>query len=335
MKTLVRAVGIAAGLALAAGAAMSDEIRLRAAHGSPTGTSGQIMTYLSNVIDRVDPNISIELSGDNPGTRQLLQGATGEADLHLFVPFISSLLKDGAAMYSDVPNNEELFANLRVMMMRPGGTYQLLAWADSGIESLEDLRGKNVYFGPRGAAVSRMMQDLVRASTGMEPGEDFELISLDFSSAFQAFQDVQIDTWFRPVPVGHPAIQQISALGEFRLIGLSEDDLANPEIQELSSIPGRSVVQIPPDAYGDNQINDAPITSWQDWQGIGIPAHVDDDVAYSLTKAFWENIDELASVAAWAGSLEIADFRKFTNVPVHPGAARYYEELGFEIPVIE
>ena len=60
-----------------------------------------------------------------------------------------------------------------------------------------------------------------------------------------------------------------------------------------------------------------------------------DDVAYSLTKAFWENIDELASVAAWAGSLEIADFRKFTNVPVHPGAARYYEELGFEIPVIE
>ena len=61
----------------------------------------------------------------------------------------------------------------------------------------------------------------------------------------------------------------------------------------------RSLTQIAPDAYEENQANEGPITTWKDWTG-GIAAHVDDDVAYSITKAFWENLADFQAVSGFA-----------------------------------
>ncbi len=335
MKTFVRAAGLALAMAAFSGAAFADTIRLRATAGSATGSTGQVMTYISNVVGSVDPNIQIEVSFNQPGTKALLQAAKGDADIHLVVPFIASLLKGGKAMYKDIPNNDELFDTLRAMTMYPGGTFQLIVWEESGIKSLEDLRGRNVFFGPRGAAVSRMMQNLTRAITGMEPDVDYTLVSLDFGSSFQAFQDGQVDTWFRPVPVGNPGIMQAASLGAIRLIGISEADLENEEVQRQTNIPGRSLTQVAPDAYGENQANEEPITTWKDWTGVGIPIHVSEDTAYAITRAFWENLDYLKSVAGFAKGIEIENFARFSNLPIHPGAARYYEEQGLEVPVVK
>ena len=335
MKELARAAGLALAISTVACMALADTVRLRATAGSQTGSTGQVMTYISNVVGTVDPNIQVEVSFNQPGTKALLQAAKGDADIHLIVPFIASLLKDGKAMYKDIPNNEELFGEIRAMTMYPGGTFQLIVWEESGIKSFEDLRGKNVFFGPRGAAVSRMMQGLTKGITGMVADEDYTLVSLDFGSAFQAFQDGQIDTWFRPVPVGNAGIQQAAALGKIRLIGITEADLGNEEVQRQTNIPGRSLTQVAPDAYGDNQANEEPITTWKDWTGVGIAAHVSDDVAYSITKAFWENLEDFQSVSDFAKRIEMKNFANFSNVPIHPGAARYYREQGLEVPVIE
>ena len=179
------------------------------------------------------------------------------------------------------------------------------------------------------------MQNLTRSVTGMEPNEDYNLVSLDFGSSLQAFQDGQIDTWFRPVAVGNPGIQQAAAIDKIRLIGISEKDLQNEEVQKQTNIPGRSLTQVAPDAYGPNQANEEPVTTWLDWTGIGIPAHVSDDVAYAITKAFWENLNDLQSVADWAKNIEIENFANYANIALHPGAARYYEEQGYDVPVIE
>jgi len=335
MKRMLRTAGITLALATMAGMALADTVRLRATAGSQTGSTGQVMTYISNVVGTVDPDIQVEVSFNQPGTKALLQAAKGDADIHLIVPFIASLLKGGKAMYKDIPNHDELFGEIRAMTMYPGGTFQLIVWEKSGIKSFEDLRGKNVFFGPRGSAVSRMMQGLTKGITGMVADEDYTLVSLDFGSSFQAFQDGQIDTWFRPVPVGNPGIQQAAALDKIRLIGITEADLENEEVQKQTNIPGRSLTQVPADAYGDNQANEGPITTWKDWTGVGIAAHVEDDVAYAITKAFWENLADFQAVSGFAKSIEMENFANFSNVPIHPGAARYYEEQGLEVPVIE
>ena len=324
-------IGAAVLLAGSIGDAGAKEVKLRATFGTATGTTGQVATFISNNISKVDPNIKIELSGNQPGTRAMLQAAKGEAHLHILVPLITDWLANGQRMYRKVKNHKEAHAQLRTMMMWPGGAFQLFAWEKSGIKTYEDLRGKNVYFGPRGAAVSRIMQDLVKKATGMQAKKDYKLVSLDFGSASQAFMDGQIDTLFRPVPIGHTPIKQLSSTNPLRVIGPTKAERAKPAVNALFTSPGREPAQIMPKTYGEKQTNTEPVETWIDWRGMGIPISVSEDVAYKMTKAFWDNIEDLRKVAAWSKVIRLETVAKHANLPFHPGSARYYKERGIDV----
>jgi TRAP-type uncharacterized transport system substrate-binding protein len=61
-------------------------------------------------------------------------------------------------------------------------------------------------------------------------------------------------------------------------------------------------------------------------------ADLDDDVAYEMTKAYWENHEEVANAfpAAQGVTPEISVAE--ATYPIHAGAVRYYQELGIDIP---
>jgi TRAP transporter TAXI family solute receptor len=71
---------------------------------------------------------------------------------------------------------------------------------------------------------------------------------------------------------------------------------------------------------------------------LGIPnvltvsSEMSDDLAYSITKAMFENIAELQAVHPAANETTIDFTIAATPVPLHPGAIRYYEEVGVTIP---
>ena len=53
------------------------------------------------------------------------------------------------------------------------------------------------------------------------------------------------------------------------------------------------------------------------------------ETVYKITKTFWDNLDQVTSDAAWAKQLDV-NFA-VTNIggmTIHPGAARYYREIG-------
>jgi TRAP transporter TAXI family solute receptor len=58
---------------------------------------------------------------------------------------------------------------------------------------------------------------------------------------------------------------------------------------------------------------------------------MDDDTAYTLTKTFWERRDAMAEEAAWWSSITPEMLENMTGT-LHPGALRYYEEAGIEVP---
>ena len=65
---------------------------------------------------------------------------------------------------------------------------------------------------------------------------------------------------------------------------------------------------------------------------VGTHAGVSDVVVYNATKAFWENLDEVHATAFFLK--EVTKETAFTsvNVPLHPGALRYYDEAGITVP---
>jgi TRAP-type uncharacterized transport system substrate-binding protein len=57
-----------------------------------------------------------------------------------------------------------------------------------------------------------------------------------------------------------------------------------------------------------------------------------DDLAYKITKTYWDNIDGYKKSVAVLAQLPTDEPLAGNNVPLHPGAARYYKEKGIAIP---
>ena len=55
-----------------------------------------------------------------------------------------------------------------------------------------------------------------------------------------------------------------------------------------------------------------------------------DDAAYMMTKTFWEQKDAMGSAAAWWNGIDPSMISNITTA-IHPGALRYYEEVGAPI----
>ena len=66
-------------------------------------------------------------------------------------------------------------------------------------------------------------------------------------------------------------------------------------------------------------------------QNIIVRPGLSDELAYKLTKVAWEHWDEVVkatSAAKWVNAKDIVHM----IAPVHPGAAKYYKEIGIQIP---
>ena len=85
--------------------------------------------------------------------------------------------------------------------------------------------------------------------------------------------------------------------------------------------PGRTKRVIPPDAYGANQVNNAPIPTLGALVGLSVRANMPAEKMYAITKAFWEHLDEVHAAAPWMKKVINLD-AALEVVPgkLHPGA---------------
>ncbi len=64
---------------------------------------------------------------------------------------------------------------------------------------------------------------------------------------------------------------------------------------------------------------------------MGVGAHVPEEAVYRITKAFWEGVQEMECKRALAAARSSSTRRsRRLNLPLHPGALRYYEEIGMD-----
>ena len=79
----------------------------------------------------------------------------------------------------------------------------------------------------------------------------------------------------------------------------------------------------------------------RDYQTIGLynfaVAHKDlpNDLVYKIVKSVFDNHDELVRAQSSAKETIPANISRDTVLPLHPGAERYYREIGIPIPVAQ
>jgi hypothetical protein len=199
--------------------------------------------------------------------------------------------------------------------------FNVLARADSGIETFDDLKGKRVNIGNPGSGQRATMEVLMTAKGWT--ADDFALASeLKSAEQSQALADNNVDAIV--FTVGHPngSIQEATTTTDAKLI-----PVAGPEVDALvKENPYYSKAVIPGGMYPGNP---------DDVETFGVratfasSADVPEEVVYQVVKAVFENFEDFKKLhPAFASLTKEEMISAALSAPLHPGAEKYYKEAG-------
>ncbi len=283
----------------------------------------------SNQAGKAD--VEIQVNAGQTLTKSMLKGARGEIDFFSTVPSLMTLMAGQKRMYENIADAPELAKNIRAILGFKAGAYHPVTLAGSGIEDWADIKGKTVFTGPPAGSASATSEALIKIITGYVAGDDYKAVRLSWGEGYAALADGKIDMMVRPAEVGSANIERFGLSGEFRLLSIPEDKVNSDDMQQLFGRPGRGMLQFAGDVY-KGQLTEGEITALGFTQFVGTHAGVSDDVVYAATKSFWENLDEVHATAFFLQAVTPETAFTSINVPLHPGAARYYDEAGIAIP---
>jgi hypothetical protein len=205
-------------------------------------------------------------------------------------------------------------------------TIQVVAMKDSGVEKITDLPGKRVSVGAPGSGVLADVQLMFRV-LGYK-FSDMDTDFLDFNNTAQRMKDGQLDVGF--VVAGYPtaSIMDLATLHDITLVEFDEEFIDKLHAEYPFFV--KNVVPAGTYQGVDKDTNTVAVQAM--WV---CDAAMSDELVYNITKAFWENVEDLYQVHARAKQVTLQSALEGVSVPVHPGAAKYYEEVGMEVPVIE
>ena len=199
----------------------------------------------------------------------------------------------------------------------------LVAAVDSGVKTIQDLKGKKVNIGNPGSGQRQNAIDALEA-VGIDINKDIQAESIKASEAASLLQDGRIDAFF--YTVGHPsgAIKEATSGARKVLIA----DVAGPGIDKLlAKYPYYAKAIIPIKLYPGAK-NDKDVQTFGVKATLITSAKVPDEVVYAITKEVFDNFEAFKKLHPAYGTLTKQKMLEGLSAPIHPGALKYYKEVG-------
>jgi TRAP transporter TAXI family solute receptor len=216
----------------------------------------------------------------------------------------------------------EKFEKLRAVFSVHPEPFTVIARAEAGIASFDDLKGKRVNVGSPGSGQLATMEVVLKAKGWTM--DDFALASeLKPAEQAAALGDNKVDAII--YTVGHPngSIQEAVSTTDAILVPVT-----GPEIDSLiSENPFYATATIPGGMYKGT---DSDVTTFGVKATFVTSADVPDDVVYEVVKAVFDNFDRFKKLHPAFEILKEEDMISQGNsAPLHPGAEKYYKERGW------
>lgn len=206
------------------------------------------------------------------------------------------------------------YKDIRALFPIPSLTMHFVAHQDANINSFEDMAGKNVLIG-KGTFSAREGEKYLKLF-GLDG--KVNIANVELNNAVPALKNKQIDAFV--TASSFPAPNVIEAAASSPVVILSMSDA---QIQQT----GATKVTIPAGTYkGQDQAIDTtslPVIAYT-------TTDMSDEVAYELTKTFWQERARMGETAPWWKGVTP---EMLANIPgkIHPGAVRYYQENNFAL----
>lgn len=227
-----------------------------------------------------------------------------------------------ALAYSGELQGMEAQENLRGIVSLYPSVFHLVATKDSGITSVADFKGTKGAVGASASATDVYTQHIVGAAGfDYKTRKDFEPIYANTSEAVEQLKDGHIDWAHLPLGIPGSGVIDLAMTGNINIIPI-EGEFRDKFLQDYPfyipyTIPG-----------GTYKGFDQPIETAACVITLVVDESVDEEVVYQMTKAIWENIDNVKQIANGLSWMDKSNPCNGIGVPLHPGAIRYYKEIG-------
>ena len=212
--------------------------------------------------------------------------------------------------------------DLTLLWVYTGAPQNVVVRADADVDSLEDLKEVRFNPGMRGSATEATTEavfetlglsaDFVRGSTTDIVGmiKDNRVAGYVKSGAGNKLDGSTMD---------------IATSTDISILGLTDKQAETLR----SEMPDISVVDVP-----EGAADGLPAyTAWSFGVGVAAPSTLDEDVVYQVVKVIMEDKEAQANAMSSLKGMNLADVTlQYGTIPLHPGAARWFEEQGIELP---
>ncbi len=197
---------------------------------------------------------------------------------------------------------------------------------------------------PRGAATNEA-RSLIQVMTGLEAGSGFTAVESDWSQMATTITEGSVDVALLPefIPSDRP-LQALSA-GRMNFYSIPIEQFESEAVQRVLTAPGSAPFTLTAEqmaALGENAhvvSEDGVFRTRGSVGGNCVNAAMDEELAYQLTRAHIETLDQIYEKALYARNVGFENLDPVASgmcglnpVRYHPGAVRAWEEAGYDVP---
>lgn len=289
--------------------------------GGSIGGSGYIRAAaFGNVLKKEFPHLEVIVEQTKASVHNLKLVNEGQVEIGMCASEVTYEAWQGIGAFEG-----EKYNNFRLLMPDSGDTYIYITKPEYNINSVSEFNKKYCSLG------SGSSNDLAARKVFGDLNINVELINLPTADAVEAFKNGVIQGFSYGHPT--PAIQELSLTTDIKILGLNEDE-ANIFMPLHSEFFYPSII---PAGYYKGQTEEV--------KGLGhfnlsiVRADLPEDCVYTILKAMFSNIDLVrdtwpALADVMSNEAEVSQSLKIIakGVPLHPGAVKYFKEMGFDVP---
>lgn len=332
--------GAALALALALGAgAASAQVNLSAETSSPGNSPHVSILHLAEIASAAGV-ASLQVQEGQTLTNSVLNVAEGRTDIAAMPLVLGFLLDKGRGPYSKQgAKGAELAANLRALYPYNAGAYGLIALESEGIDSWDDLKGKNVWNGPpRGAALVNARQAIFLAA-GLSDGEDYTGHQSNWGQLPTLLVDGSMDAFVFPLTFPSARATTMQAAGNVVMVSTPRAIFESEAYQKVFNAPGNVPIVVKWEDMGYEEGKGIRLISEDGtFRGLGtafadvVHRDMEFELARALTAEYIATMDRLKAKTAYmknvgVGVLDpvLSGFCGLNPLKYHPGAVAAWE----------
>ncbi|MDR2163880.1 MAG: TAXI family TRAP transporter solute-binding subunit [Clostridiales Family XIII bacterium] len=221
--------------------------------------------------------------------------------------------------YWDDSEGSYTLGNMRTIENGNTLCFALVTNADSGIETVADLKGKRVTFDGLSDTHKQITEAILRAY-GLDPNKDVERMKMSFSnSGFTDLAEGRTDACIGSI--SGSKLEELASKITPKILAVEPEQATEVAAEYSSVVPAQLASDVPGGSKG------LPC--------VGMPTalfcrdDLPEDVVYVITKTLMENYDSLSQICEelreWTNDVALSETARF---PYHSGSIKYYKEIG-------